>query len=133
MINTELLVTWLAAVPTELTMVVVSGPRHPEFGRGDRLVIVTALGGIGTTLEGAGDTASFQLRLVSREHEREALQKTAFQLDTALLFGDYPADLWGTTVQHVDRSGGGPESSQEDELDRVAYVCTYIAHETPER
>jgi len=133
MIDTELLVTWLAAVSTELDLGFVSGPRPPEFVNHDRIAVVTAFGGTGFTLEGAGEVSSFHLRLVSREHERAKLQKTAFQLDTALVFGDYPADLWGTTIQYVDRSGGGPESSEEDELDRVSYVCTYIAHETPER
>lgn len=133
MIDMELLAQWLSAVPTELNLRFESGPRAPEFLQADRIGLVTAFGGLGVTLEGAGDQSGFQVRLVSREFERGKLQKSASQLDQALLFGDYPADLWGTTIQYVDRASGGPEASQEDELDRVTYACTYIAHETPER
>jgi hypothetical protein len=55
-------------------------------------------------------------------------------VDDALLFGvNLPDQLWGTRIQYIDRLGGEPAPVQEDELDRVAYLCSYVAHETPER
>lgn len=133
MIDLPLLVAWLDSVDTVLDLKFVKGPRAPEFLRGDRVAVVTPLEGPGLTLEGAGSVASFQLRIVAREHDEDALRKSAFQVDEALLFGSYPADLWGTRIQYVDRTGGEPSSLVEDEHDRVAYVCSYIAHEMPER
>jgi hypothetical protein len=133
MIDLDLLATWLTAVPTELQLQFKPGPRLEEFQRGDRLGLVLGLSGIGLTLEGGGDVASFQIRTVAREFEEAKLRKSIFQIDNALLFSAYPADVWGTRIQWVDRSGGQPESQQQDALDRVAYVCSYIAHETPER
>lgn len=133
MIEMDQLVVWLNAVPTDLGTAFVDGPRQPEFGNADDVAVVTALGGLGLTLEGFGDQPSFQIKMVSRDHRRSVLHRSIMQIDTALLFGDFPADLWGTRVQYVDRSAGPPESAQEDELDRVAYVCTYIVHEMPER
>jgi hypothetical protein len=132
LIDLDALVTWLAAVPTATGAPVVKGPRQLEFGNADELVMVDALGGLGMTLEGAGDQPGFRLKLVAREFREAQLRQTAFQLDTALVFGDYPDDLWGTRIQYVERSAGPPELLPEDELDRVSYVCTYIAHETPE-
>lgn len=134
MIALDLLVTWLNAVPADLDFLFVSGPRKPEFGRADEIGVVTPLEGPGLTLEGAGSVASFQIEIIGREHKLALIQKTAFQIDSALLFGDTSGvDLWGTFVQYVSRTGGEPTLGQEDEFDRVSYTCSYIAHETPER
>jgi hypothetical protein len=133
MIDPELLRVWLQEVPNDLSMEFVEGPRVPEFLRGDDIGVVTMLEGPGYTLEGSGGFGSFQLRLVARERDQDKLRRTAFQLDNALLFGDYPVDIWGTWITSVDRTGGEPSPLQEDEHDRVAYVCSYIAHETVER
>jgi hypothetical protein len=130
MIDAELLRVWLDAVPNELSLPFRRGPRPPEFANADRIGIVTMLEGPGERLEGAGDMASFQLRLVAREFETEKLRRSAFAIDSALRFGDWPLDVWGTHVISVDRAGGAPSELQEDELDRVAYVCTYNALET---
>lgn len=130
MIDADLLQVWLQAIPNELNLPFKRGPRPPEYGNGDRLGIVTMLEGPGETLEGVGDVASFQLRLIAREFEVAELRRTAFAIDEALRFGDWPSDQWGTHVVWVARAGGGPSELQEDELDRVAYVCTYNALET---
>lgn len=132
MIDIVALCAWTTAVPTELGFEFVPGPREPEYGQGDLVGVITPLEGPGLVLEGAGDRSSFQVKLVSREFQANELQRAAFAIDQALVFGDYPAELWGTQVQFVTRTGGQPSVIQEDEHDRVAYVCSYIAHETPE-
>lgn len=133
MIDTDALVTWVNAISTEIEMKFVKGPRNPEFLKADLVGTITPLEGAGLTLEAAGSLSSFQIRMQSREHQESALRKSAFQIDEALVFGDWPADVWGTRIQYVGRTGGEPAILQEDEFDRVAYVCSYVAHETPER
>lgn len=127
------LVAWFEALALPVEFKFFPGPRVPEFGKGDRIGVVTPLAGPGETLEGIGENSSFQVALIGREHAAADLQAAAFQVDSLLLFGDYPADLWGTFVQSVSRVGGQPSPIQEDEHDRVRYVCSYIAHETVER
>lgn len=133
MIDMVALAQWLDAVPTELDLRFSASSRQEEFGRGDLVGQVTAQPGPGLILEGMGSVASFQIKAVAREHQEPALRVSAFQLDDALLFGPFPAEVWGTRVISVDRLGGEPSSLPEDELDRVAYVCSYIAYEMPER
>lgn len=133
MIDLDDLVTWLTAVPTELDYSFRKGPRQPEFGQADLVALVTPLEGPGLTLDGLGSVSSFQIKLVAREHQETACRKSAFQIDDALLFSDTPGDLWGTWIQYVNRLGGEPASLEEDEHDRIAYVCSYVAHETPVR
>lgn len=133
MIDLDELCQWVSALPTTLSFKVVPGPREPEFLQADLVGTITPIPGPGLTLEGSGDQSAFQVKLVAREYQGNDLQLSAFQIDTALLFVDVPAELWGTQVQYVTRTGGAPSALQQDELDRVAYVCSYIAHETPER
>jgi hypothetical protein len=130
MLDPELLKDWLNLVPNTLSIPFVRGPRSPEFSHADLIGVVTMLEGLGESLEGIGDHPSFQLRLTARENQQADLYRSAHQIDDALRFGDYPADLWGTWIVAVTRSGGGPSELQADEHDRVSYVCTYNAFET---
>lgn len=132
MIDFGSLATWLSAVPTALDYDFVVGPRQPEFYRGDLVAVVSPQPGPGLTLDGLGHVPSFEIRLVAREHRRLDLYRSGHQIDKALLFADCPANLWGTRVQYVDRLGGEPALQQEDELDRVLCLCSYIVHEMPE-
>lgn len=112
-------------------MVWFKGPREPEFGNGDRLAVVTPLGGAGVSLEGVGDQPGFQVRMMAREFELAELKLSVYAVDRELLLGQqFPADIWGTRIQYVTRTGGGPSPLQEDEFDRVVYVCSYAVHET---
>lgn len=132
MIDYDLLIQWLNAVPTELGHRFIEGPRQPEFQLEDQVGMVTPQPGPGLTLDGLANVASFELKITAREHKQGALRRTAFALDSALLWGPSQGAIWGTRVQYVDRIGGEPNKTQEDEHDRVAYSCSYIVHETPE-
>ena len=132
MIDYDLMIAWLNAVPTELGHQFVLGPRQPEFQLADKVGLVTPQQGPGLTMDGLANVPSFELKVTAREYQHMPLRRTAFALDKALLFGAYPATLWGTRVQYVDRIGGEPGSFPEDEHDRVAYLCGYIVHEMPE-
>lgn len=135
MIDPAPLIVWLNAIPLPVGVSYkwVRGPRVPEFGQADLVAVVTPLEGPGLALESAANLSSFQLQLTGREFVHDTIQKAAFAIDDALVLGDYPADLWGTRVQYVTRTGGAPAPIQEDEHDRIAYVCSYIVHEMPER
>lgn len=130
MIDEQLLLNWAKDLVLPAVFGWYKGPRQPEFGSGDRVAILTPQGGAGLTLEAIGDQPSFQVRMIAREHDVDLLKASAFIVDDELVRGDYPHDLWGTRVQFVTRVGGAPAPLQEDELDRVAYVCTYLVHET---
>lgn len=132
MIDYDLLIEWLNAVPTELGHQFILGPRQPEFQLDDRVGLVTPQQGPGLALDGLANVSSFDLKLTAREHQHMPLRRTAFSLDAALLWGPTRGSIWGTQVQWVDRTGGEPGSIPEDNLDRVAYLCSYIVHEMPE-
>lgn len=130
MLDPDLFGAWLNAVPTELNIPFEHGPRVREFGAADVTGLFTLLEGPGDSLEGVGDHISFQLRATAREYQQNALYRSFRTVDDALRFGDYPADLWGTWIVSVSRSGGAPSELPTDEHDRVSYVCTYNAFET---
>lgn len=132
MIALQLLCDWLSLVPTELGHRFEPGPRQPEYGRGDKIGLVTLQPGPGLALEALADQPSFEVKMTAREFQHAKLERDVFAIDRALLFADYPDDLWGSRVQYVTRVGGAPAPIQEDEMDRVAYVCSYVVHEMPE-
>lgn len=129
MIDDTLLAAWLENLVDELEIPYVVGPRIPEFGRADILGVVTPTPGLGLTLEGINDVAGFQIRWVARESDYGKLKISAFQTDRALMFADFPGQFWGTWVTSINRAGGGPTPELGDgrDLDRVAFVCTYLA------
>lgn len=132
MIDYDLLIEWLNAVPTELGHQFILGPRQPEFQLDDRVGLITPQPGLGLAMDGIANVAGFDLKLVAREHQHMKLRRTAFAFDAALLYGPSQGPIWGTQVQYVSRTGGEPGSFPEDDHDRVAYICSYIVHEMPE-
>lgn len=129
MIDDEKLRVWLEAIVDDLAVPFVVGPRIPEFGRNDVLGVVTPSPGAGLVLEGISDVAGFQIRMVAREKSYVKLKASAFQIHRALVFADFPGSMWGTWVTSITPAGGGPVPELGDgrDLDRVAFVCTYLA------
>lgn len=129
MIDVNELVVWHNSLDLEgYDIPFVKGPEIPEFGDGDRIAVITAQAGPGDDLESAGDWFGWQIRMIARDHEETDLRRAAFVVDSALRFGDWPAIIWGTRVLTVSRAGGQPSPLQE-EHERVAYICSYLAHE----
>lgn len=129
MIDDAALAAWLTATVDDLGVPFVVGPRIPEFGRADILGVVTGAPGLGLTMEGINNIEAFQLRLVGRERDYQKLKTSAYQVHRALMFANFPGSLWGTWVTSVTTAGGGPvpELGDGTDLDRVAFVCTYLA------
>lgn len=128
MIDDALLAAWLQNVNDELSVPYFVGPRIPEFGRADVLGVVTPSPGLGLTLEGVNQVVGFQIRWVAREASYAKLKLSAYQTDRALIFADFPTQLWGAWVTSITRAGGEPSPELGDgrDLDRVAFTCTYL-------
>jgi hypothetical protein len=131
MIDESLLADWLSAVPTVLTIKFVVGPYRPEFGKADTIGVVSGTPGPGLLDDGLWNGSGFQVMLEGRDRDHAKLKQAAFDIDHALIFGDYPASLWGTWVRSVDRTGGEPSPQQADEHQRQQYFCTYFAEVSP--
>lgn len=129
MINDQLLCDWLSAVVDELSVPYTVGPRIPEFGRADVLGVVTPTAGPGLVLEGINTVVGFQVRWVAREKSYAKLKLSAWQTHKALLFAPFPGSLWGTWVTSITTAGSDPtpELGDGQDLDRVAFTCTYLA------
>jgi hypothetical protein len=130
-IDDQLQAEWLTAVPTVLAIQFVVGPYKPEFLKGDTVGVVTPVPGLGLVREGLWNTSAFQVLLVGRDRDHARLKQSAFQIDSALVFGDWPAQVWGTQVTLVDRTGSEPTPVQQDEHQRQAWACTYFAENSP--
>lgn len=127
MIVDQDLADWLTAVPTVLGVKFQVGPYRPEFNQADLVGLVTPTVGPGQIEDGMWDVVGFQVALVGRDRDNARLKKSAFQLDDAIIQGDYPAALWGGWVRVAYRSGSAPSPQQLDEHQRQAWICTYLA------
>lgn len=127
MIDDQALADWLTAVPTDLVVKFRVGPYRPEFAQADLVGLVTPTAGPGLIEDGIWDVQGFQIEIVGRDRDRAGIKSSAFQIDQALVFGDYPAMLWGTWVRVAYRSGSAPTSQQLDEHQRQSFICTYLA------
>ena len=127
MIDDAQLAAWLTAVPTALTVQFQVGPYRPEFDRGDLVGLVTSTTGPGLIEDGMWDVVGFEVLILGRDRDQSQLKTSAYQIDTAIVLGDYPAALWGGWVRSAYRSGSGPVAQQLDEHQRQMFSCTYLA------
>lgn len=103
------------------------GPWRPDYDRfGDRVGLISMSSGLGEDVEGVLYRPSFQVFMRSHSREADSLEKSVFEMDRFLRFGNYPHELWGTRTLEVTWSGGAPETLEEDGPELVSYVCTYI-------
>lgn len=106
------------------------GPPRPELEFPDNLGMITPMPGPGSTTEGLIDLPVFQIRVRGLAPYLLQLANQANILDQALVFGVYPANIWGTRILAVTRSGSGPVPINEDEANqRISYLCNYLVTE----
>lgn len=132
MIDPDLMALWLSAVltgqPQAPTFAV--GPDRPELEFPDNLGIVTPMPGPSSSTEGLIDYPVFQIRIRGLAPYRFQLANQANMVDQYLLFGVYPANIWGSRILAVARSGSGPVPIAEDEVNqRISYMCNYVVTE----
>lgn len=108
------------------------GPYIPKSP--DRVVIVTAMPGVGFALEGNADWAAFQARIRGMQSPNEAQSYTdaeslAFQLDSLIFNAAFPVVVNGQTLVKVYRAGGQPAplGAGPDDADRYEFTASYAA------
>lgn len=132
MIDAKLLALWLSALLTGQPQApsFAVGPMRPELEFPDNLGIVTPMPGPGSGTEGLLDFPVFQIRVRGLQPYYGQLANQANMVDQALVFGLYPANIWGTRILAVTRSGSGPVPIDEDSVNqRISFMCNYLATE----
>ena len=123
------IIDWLATLGIgpnlAVNVPVYAGPYVPEMP--DVQAVVTAIAGLGESLQGAADTAGFQLRVQGRQLSAGSPEDIAFTADRLILTAPLPALVGGVWLQPVVRSGGRPAPlPSRDPGDRVIYTATYL-------
>jgi hypothetical protein len=123
------IVDWLATlgIGNNLTVnvPVYIGPYVQEMP--DLQAVVTAIGGLGESMQGIADTPGFQLRVQGRQLSNTSPEDVALQADRLILTAPLPALVGGVWMGPVQRSGGRPAPlPSRDSGDRVIYTATYL-------
>lgn len=97
----------------------------------DRLAVVTTIPGPGQSMQGVADTGGFQLLIRGRQDPTSrdpSAEQDALAADRLILRAPLPAEVTpGVRLMPVVRSGGRPAPvPQEDDGDRISFVCTYL-------
>lgn len=132
MIDPVLMALWLSALlsgqPQAPNFAV--GPNRPELEFPDNLGIVTPMPGPGSGTEGLIDFPVFQIRIRGLTPYYAQLANQANMVDQALVFGLYPANIWGSRILTVGRPGSGPVPVNEDPTNqRISFMCNYLVTE----
>jgi|SRR4051812_48512942 hypothetical protein len=131
--TTRAIIDWLATLGVgdglTVDLVMSPGPYVPVMP--DNVGVVTTVPGPGLFLEGAADTSGFQLliRGVQDPTSKDAsAEENALRADRLILTADLPAEVaTGVRLLPLSRSGGRPAPlAQEDDGDRITFVCTYL-------
>lgn len=93
----------------------------------DVQAVVTAIGGLGESMQGIADTPGFQFRVQGRQLSATSPEDIALQADRLILTATLPALVGGVWMGPVVRSGGRPAPlPSRDSGDRVIYTATYL-------
>lgn len=132
MIDAQALVNWCGALVSEVDQApqAALGPMRPELEFPDNLVLVTMLSGSGTEMEGVVRRPAFQVSVRGLFPYYSQLQAQANTIDLALMFGNWPLNLWGTRILTAEHVGGEPAPRMDDmQSQRVVFDCSYIVRE----
>lgn len=123
MISNQVLRDWLGtglAKPTQ-------GFPGPDLQNiPDRYFVLTWTGGPGLALEYVLDRPSFQIRAIGEQGSYDDAEALAFELDSKLLAGPWPATIGGTRVVGLTRAGGPPTALPQNDADQTSFTCSYI-------
>lgn len=92
----------------------------------DRLVVVTATGGIGEVGERVRDVVSYQFRVRGRQRVNADAEQLAQAVDDALMGAVPPLTIGGTRVISIQREGGPPSFIQRDDGGRIHFAANYL-------
>jgi hypothetical protein len=117
-------------VPPAVNAPVVAGPYVPKMP--DRLLIVTAIPGMGYLFDGAADQTGFQARVRGRGSADDMesypdAESLAFLLDRLVFEASFPVVIGSVVISDAWRAGGqpAPMSSNPDDADRYEFTCNY--------
>jgi hypothetical protein len=108
---TQVFIDWLTGLGWDTTeetgAPIVAGPRIRPSP--DKIVHVTGSGGSGYMLEGAADSALFQVRWRGPSNDPDEAERMATEMDSMIFRARFPANVDGVTFVLVDRFAGGPD------------------------
>lgn len=126
---------WLAAQftgPEFSGVVFEQGPEPSKYP--GRIVLVTPSQGGGLTMEFMFDQPSFQIHVIGEQSRdrrvnaaAEAAERLIYQVDRAILTAQWPQQIAGHHVTHMQRFGSGPSPLPTDSAGRAHFVATYLA------
>ncbi len=131
--TTAAIIAWLSTLGIgpglTVNLKVVPGPYVPKMP--DVVAVITTIGGLGESLDGAGDTPGFQVRIRGRQDPTNtdmSAEQAALTCDRLILRAPLPAVVAsGVWLLPVQRSGGRPAPlPTPDAGDRVEFTCTYL-------
>lgn len=98
------------------------------------IVLVTPSQGGGLSVEFMFDQPSFQIHVIgpqsrdARVNEAaEQAERLIYQVDRAILTAQWPQQIAGHHVTHMQRFGSGPSPLPTDSAGRAHFVATYLA------
>lgn len=131
--TTQVIIDWLASLGIGgggvVDLPVYPGPYVRPMP--DRLAVVTTIPGPGLFMEGIADTGAFQLLIRGLQDPTSldaSAEQDALRADRLILRAPLPAEVaTGVRLMPISRSGGRPSPvAQEDDGDRITFVCTYL-------
>jgi hypothetical protein len=131
--TTRAIIDWLATLGIgeglTVDLVMSPGPYVPDMP--DNVGVVTTIPGPGLSMEGVADTGGFQLLIRGLQDPTStdaSAEENALRADRLIIRASLPAEVvTGVRLLPISRSGGRPAPlPQEDDGDRITFVCTYL-------
>lgn len=128
------LAAWCAALVADIdnapTVFTIGPELVPEYEFPEIQGFVTEFPGGASEMEGIVRLRTFQVRIRTLLPYYQSGRACAERIDLALMFGDWPQNLWGTRILAIGQTGSGPSPVTEDQqAGRIGFTCNYYARE----